>query len=53
MVIPEIQNIVISMSSLANRDSESGWSPDSQEVREDTGGFKSKITKRAVGMLLI
>ena len=38
MVIPEIQNIVSSMSSSGNRDTESGLSPDSREVREDTNG---------------
>ena len=45
-VIPEIQNIVSSMSSSGNKDSESGLSPDNQEIREDTNGFKSKITKK-------
>ena len=42
-VIPEIQNIV---SSSGNWDTESGLSPDSQEVREDKIGCKSKITKK-------
>ena len=45
-VMPEIQNILSSMSSPGNRDTESGLSPDSQEVREDTNSFKSKITKK-------
>ena len=45
-IIPEVQNIVCSMSSSGNRDTESGLSPDSQEVREDTNGFKSKFTKK-------
>ena len=45
-VIQEIQNIVSSMSSSGNRDTESGLSPDSQEVREDTNGFESKMPKR-------
>ena len=44
-VIPEIQNTVSFMSSSGNRDTESGLSPDSQDVREDTNGCKSKITK--------
>ena len=43
-VIPQIQNIVSAMSSSGNRATESGLSPDSQEVREDTKGFKSNIT---------
>ena len=38
-VIPEFQNIVSSMSSSGNRDTEFGLSPDSQEFREDTNGF--------------
>ena len=45
-VMPEIRNIVSSISSSGNRDTESGLSPDSQEVREVTNGFKSKITKK-------
>ena len=45
-VIPEVQSIVSSMSSSGNRDTESGLSPDSHEVREDTNGFKSKIAKK-------
>ena len=32
IVIPEIQNILSSMSSSGNRDTESGSSPDSQEI---------------------
>ena len=34
------------MSSSGNKDTESGLSPDSQEVREDSNGFKSKITQK-------
>ena len=52
--IPEIQNIVSSMSSSGNRDTEASMSPSSQENREDTSGLKSKITKkdsRSVGDL--
>ena len=47
--IPEIQNIVSSMSSSGNRDTEASWSRDSQENNE---GFKSKITKRTRGLLV-
>ena len=53
-VIPEIQNIVRSMTPSGNTDMESGLSPDTQEVRKDTIGFISKITKkRTVGLQLI
>ena len=45
-VIPEIQNIVSSMSSLGNRDTEASMSPNSQENRESTSGLKTKITKK-------
>ena len=45
-VIPEIQKIVSSMSASGNWDTESGLSPYSQEVREDTNGCESKITKK-------
>ena len=41
-VIPEIQNIVSSMSSSGNRDTEASMSPGSQENRENTSGLKSK-----------
>ena len=53
-VIPEIQNIVSSMSSSGNRDTESSMSPSSQEDRGNPSGLKSKITKkdsRSVGDL--
>ena len=52
--IPEIQNIVSSMSSSGNRDTEARMSPSSQENRENPSGLKSKITKkdsRSVGDL--
>ena len=45
-VIPEIQNIVSSMSSSGNRDTEVSVSPNSQENRECSSGFKSKFTKK-------
>ena len=45
-VIPEIQNIVSSMSSSGNRDTEAGLSPNSQENRENTSGLKTKLTKK-------
>ena len=44
-VIPEIQNIVSSMSSSGNRDTEASVSPNSQENRECSSGFKPKFTK--------
>ena len=44
-VIPEIQNIVSSMSSSGNRDTEASVSPNSQENRECSSGFKAKFTK--------
>ena len=44
-VIPEIENIVSSMSSSGNRDTEVSISPSSQENRESSSGLKSKITK--------
>ena len=53
-VIPEIQNIVSSMSSSGNRDTEDSMSPSSQENRENPSGLKSKRTKkdsRSVGDL--
>ena len=53
-VIPEIQNIVSSMSSLGNRDTEASMSPSSQENRGNSSGLKTKITKkdsRSVGDL--
>ena len=45
-VIPEIQNIVSSMSSSGNRDTEASVSPNSQENRKCSSGFKSKLTKK-------
>ena len=45
-VIPEIQNIVSSMSSSGNRDTETSISPNSQENRECSSGFKSKFAKK-------
>ena len=45
-VIPEIQNIVSSMSSSGNRDTEASISPNSQEHRECSSGFKSKFAKK-------
>ena len=45
-VIPEIQNIVSSMSFPGNRDTEASASPNSQENRECSSGFKSKFTKK-------
>ena len=45
-VIPEIQNIVSSMSSSGNRDTEASMSPNSQENRENTSGLRTKITKK-------
>ena len=45
-VIPEIQNIVSSMSSSGNRNTEASVSPNSQENRECSSGFKSKFAKR-------
>ena len=53
-VIPEFQNIVSSMSSSGNRDTEASLSPNSQENRENSSGLKTKILKkdsRSVGDL--
>ena len=53
-VMPEIQNIVSSMSSSGNRDTEASMSPNSQEDRENSSGLKTKILKkdsRSVGDL--
>ena len=53
-VLPEIQNIVSSMSSSGNRDTEASMSPDSQENRENPSGLKTKLLKkdsRSVGDL--
>ena len=45
-VIPEIQNIVSSISSSGNRDNEASSSPNSQENAEMNNGFRNKITKK-------
>ena len=53
-VLPEIQNIVSSMSSSGNRDTEASMSPNSQENREISSGLKTKLLKkdsRSVGDL--
>ena len=45
-VIPEIQNMVSSMSSSGNPDTETSLSPNSQENAEKNSGFKTKIAKK-------
>ena len=45
-VIPEIQNIVSSISSSGNRDTEVSSSPNSQEKAKVNNGFRNKITKK-------
>ena len=45
-VIPEIQNIVSSMSCSGNRDTEASMSPSSQENWENSSGLKTKILKK-------
>ena len=53
-VLPEIQNIVSSMSSSGNRDTEASMSPSSQENRENPSGLKTKLLRkdsRSVGGL--
>ena len=45
-VIPEIQNIANSMSSMGQRDTEASSSPNSQENRESAPGPKIKIAKK-------
>ena len=53
-VLPEIQNIVSSMSSSGNRDTEASMSPGSQDIRENSSGLKTKLLKkdsRSVGDL--
>ena len=45
-VIPEIQNMVSSMSSSGNWDTEASLSPNSQENTETNSWFKTKITKK-------
>ena len=44
-VNPEIQNMVSSMSSLGNQDTEASSSTNSQENTKKNSGFKTKITK--------
>ena len=53
-VLPEIQNIVSSISSSGNRDTEASMSPSSQENRENPSSLKTKLLKkdsRSVGDL--
>ena len=45
-VIPDIQNMVSSMSSLGNRDTEASLSTNSYENTERNSGFKTKITNK-------
>ena len=45
-VFPEIQNIVSSISSSGNRDTEASMSPNCQENRENTFELKTKIAKK-------
>ena len=45
-VIPEIQNIVSSMSSSDNRDTQASIYPNSREEKESTSGLKTKITRK-------
>ena len=52
-VIPEIKNIMSSMFSSGNRDTEASSSPNSQENRENAHGLNTKITKRTPGPLVI
>ena len=53
-VVPEIQNIVSSMSSSGYRDTEASVSPDSQENRQgDISGLKTKLAKSTHGPLVI
>ena len=44
-VNPEIKNIVSSMSSSGNLDTEASLSPNSQENRENNDGLKTRIKK--------
>ena len=53
-VLPEIQNIVSSMSSSGNRDTEASLSPNSEENRVNSSGLRTKLLKkdsRSVGDL--
>ena len=45
-IIPEIKNIMSSMSSSGNRDTEASSSPNSQENRDNNPGLKTKLTKK-------
>ena len=45
-VIPDIQKMVSSMSSLGNRDTEASLSTNSHENTERNSRFKTKITKK-------
>ena len=45
-MIPDIQNIVSSISSSGNRDTEGSSSPNSQENAEMNNGFRNKIAKK-------
>ena len=45
-VLPQVQNVVSSLSSSGNRDTEVSSSPNSQEIIEENIGFISKITKK-------
>ena len=51
-VIPEIQNIVSSISSSGNWDTEASMSPKSQEDRGNTSGLKTTITKKRLTVRL-
>ena len=44
-VIPEIQNAIGTLSS-GERDTQSGSSPNNQEDRQGSDGFKTEITKK-------
>ena len=50
-VIPEIQNAIGTLSS-GERDTESGSSPNNQEDRQGSDGFKTKITKKRLKVRL-
>ena len=45
-IIPEIQNMVSSMSFSGSRDNGASLSPNSQENAEKNSGFKTKIAKK-------
>ena len=49
-VIPEIQNMVSSMSSSGNRDTEASLPPHSQKKAEGTLGLKLKLRRRTQGL---